>query len=175
HGAQVGLINVAEEVHGAPVGLLSFVKQGQLHLELWSSDIMLTNVGVKLGGRHVYSTFVAGFDPTDRLQRFSLGAGLGVHIPLGTRFWVDVDAVGSSVQPLREPFTGDNLLAQARAMVGFQILPRLAVFAAPTYNVYLAFSPEDRRDMTRFTSRERPQDNGGSMQYWPGLQLGLRL
>ncbi|WNG26764.1 caspase family protein [Cystobacter fuscus] len=174
-GTQVGLINVADEVHGAPVGLLSFVKQGQLHLELWSSDIHLTNVGVKLGGRHVYSTFVGGFDPTDRLQRFSLGFGLGAHIPLGTRFWVDVDAVGSSVHLLREPFAGNNLLAQARAMVGFQILPRLAVFAAPTYNVYFAFLPEERRDMTRFTARERPLGNGGSMQYWPGIQLGLRI
>jgi hypothetical protein len=123
----------------------------------------------------VYSTFVAGFDPTDRLQRYSLGVGLGVHIPLGTRFWVDVDAVGSSVHLLREPFEGNNLLAQARAMVGFQILPRLAVFAAPTYNVYFAFSPEDRRDMTRFTARERPLGEGGSMQYWPGIQLGLRI
>ncbi|OJH35732.1 peptidase [Cystobacter ferrugineus] len=175
-GAQVGLINVAEEVHGAPVGLLSFVKQGQFHLELWSSDIHLTNVGVKLGGRHVYSTFVGGIDPTQRLQSFTLGFGLGVHIPLGTtRFWVDVDAVGHSVYLLRDPLEGNNLLAQARAMVGFQILPRLAVFAAPTYNVYFAFSPEERRDMTRFTPRELSLGGGGSMQYWPGIQLGLRI
>ncbi len=175
NGAQVGVINVAEEVRGVPLGLLSFEEKGQLHLELWSSDIQLTNVAVKFGGRYVYTTLVAGMGPDDRLDRFSYGLGLGVHIPLGSRLWMDLDAVGSMVHTMKDPFEGENLLAQARAMLGFQVARRFAVFAGPTYNTYFAFRPEDHRKLTTFPVRQRSFGRDNTMQYWPGVQLGLRL
>lgn len=174
-GTQVGLVNLAKEVHGVPVGMVSLVKEGQQHLEFWSSDIQLANVGLKLGGRHFYSTLVAGIGPDDRLQRFSLGLGFGGHIPLARRFWVDVDAVASTVHDRNEPFDSENLLAQARVMVGFQIFSRLAVFAGPTYNTYFAFSPEERRKVTTMKVTERPLGSDGTWQRWPGFQAGLRL
>ncbi|ADO68391.1 caspase family protein [Stigmatella aurantiaca] len=174
-GGQVGLLNVAKEVHGVPLGLLSFVKEGQRHVEFWSSDIQLTNVGVKLGSQYVYSTLVAGIGPDDRFQRFSLGLGVGVHLPLSSRFWVDVDTVASGVHSREEPFQGETLLAQARVMAGFQIFSHFAVFAGPTYNAYFAFSPEGPRSITTMKVSEHKLGSDGTVQHWPGLQLGLRI
>jgi len=174
-GTQVGLINVAEDIQGVPIGLLSFVQKGQLHLEVWSSDIQLLNAGVKLGSKHVYTTLQAGVGPDDRLQRFSLGLGFGGHIPLGTRFWLDLDAVGSNVHGFERPFNGGNLLVQGRAMLGFQLFSHLAVFVAPTYNAFFAFSPGQQRELTTFGSRVARVDDDVSVRYWPGAQAGLRF
>jgi hypothetical protein len=174
-GAQVGLINVAEEVRGVPLGLLTFEEKGQLHLELYSSDVQLTNAAIKFGGRYVYTTLLAGIGPDDRLDRYSLGLGFGIHLPLGSRLWLDVDMAGSSVHSTKQPFRGGNLLAQTRAMLGFQVTQRFAVFLGPTYNAYFAFSPEAQRKVSTLPVRERRLDASTTMQYWPGVQAGLRI
>jgi hypothetical protein len=76
---------------------------------------------------------------------------------------------------VRKPFHGENLLAQARAMFGFQIANRFAVFGGPTYNTYFAFSPEDHIKLTTLPVRQHNINAETTMQYWPGMQLGLRL
>jgi hypothetical protein len=174
-GAQVGLINVAEEVRGVPLGLLTFEEKGQLHLELWSSDIQLTNLAVKFGGKYVYTTLLAGMGPDDRLQRFSFGLGLGIHIPLGTRFWLDMDVAGSGVHAMKDPWRGNNLLAQGRVMVGFEVAQRFAVFAGPTYNAYFLIDTAERAKVTTMPVRQHLFGADNAMQYWPGVQLGVRL
>ncbi|MBN1204219.1 MAG: caspase family protein, partial [Myxococcaceae bacterium] len=174
-GAQVGLINVAEEVRGVPLGLLTFEEKGQLHLELWSSDIQLTNVAVKFGGRYVYTALLAGIGPDDRLDRYSVGLGVGVHVPLGSRLWLDMDVAGSKVHPTKHPFLGENLLAQTRAMLGFQVTQRFGVFAGPTYNAYFTFTSEALRKVTTLPVRQRSLDTNAAVQYWPGMQAGLRI
>ncbi|HYI00625.1 caspase family protein [Hyalangium sp.] len=174
-GAQVGVINVAEEVRGVPLGLLTFEEKGQRHLELYSSDIQLTNAAVKFGGRYVYTALLAGIGPDDRLDRYSLGLGFGVHLPLGPRLWLDLDAAGSTVHSVKQPFRGQNLLAQTRAMFGFQVAERFAVFAGPTYNAYFAFTPEDARKITTLPVRMHSFGTDNTVQYWPGVQLGLRI
>ncbi|KFE66172.1 caspase family protein [Hyalangium minutum] len=174
-GAQVGLLNVAEEVRGVPLGLLTFEEKGQRHLEVYSSDVQLTNLAVKFGGRYVYTALLAGIGPDDRLDRYSLGLGFGVHIPLMPRLWLDLDLAGSTVHAVKRPFRGENLLAQTRAMFGFQVAKHFAVFGGPTYNAYFAFNPEDARKVTTLPVRTHQFDEENSMQYWPGVQLGVRL
>jgi hypothetical protein len=174
-GAQVGLINVAEEVRGVPLGLLTFEEKGQRHLELYSSDVQLTNLAVKFGGRFVYTTLLAGIGPDDRLDRYSLGLGFGVHIPLGPRLWLDLDMAASMVHAVKQPFRGQNVLGQTRAMFGVQVAKHFAVFGGPTYNAYFAFSPEDLRKVTTLPVSLHYFDAENSVQYWPGMQLGVRL
>jgi hypothetical protein len=175
-GMQVGLVNVSEEVKGLPLGLLTFEKKGQFHVEAWSSDIQLTNLGVKFGGKYMYTTLLAGIGPDDRLQRFSLGLGLGLHLPVwGDRMWLDGDVVGSAMNHVRDPFGGSaNLLGQARLMLGVQLFERFALFGGPTYNVYFTWREEDRFELTTLPVRELATTKG-TMQYWPGVQLGVRI
>ncbi|QRK10665.1 caspase family protein [Archangium violaceum] len=176
-GVQFGLVNVSEEVKGVPFGLLSFEKKGQFHVEFYGSDIHLTNIGVKFGGKYVYTTLLGGIGPDDRMERFSLGLGLGVHLPLwGDRMWLDGDVAGSTMRRVRDPFGGsDNLLAQARLMLGVQLFERFALFGGPTYNVYFAFSEADRYKLTSLPVQEDRIDTSSSVQFWPGVQIGIRL
>ncbi|PTL84822.1 caspase family protein [Vitiosangium sp. GDMCC 1.1324] len=176
-GVQLGLVNIAEEVKGAPIGLLSFEKKGQFHVEFWSSDIQLVNFGVKFGGKYMYTTLLGGIGPDDRMQRFNLGLGLGLHMPLwGDRLWLDGDLAASTVHPVRDPFGGStNLLSQARVMLGVQLFDRFALFGGPTYNVYFAWSEAERYKLSTLPLREHRMSDTSTMQYWPGVQIGLRL
>jgi hypothetical protein len=176
-GVQLGLVNVSEEVRGVPLGLLSFEKKGQFHVEAWASDIQLTNLAVKFGGKYVYTTLLAGLGPDDRLQRYSLGLGLGVHLPLGERFWLDGDVAGSMVRRVSDPFASSaNVLTQGRLMLGFNLFERLAVFAGPTYNAFFAWRDEDRFTLSTLPVRqERLGMSTTTVQYWPGVQLGVRI
>ncbi|TSC24039.1 caspase family protein [Corallococcus sp. Z5C101001] len=177
HGMQLGLVNVSEEVHGAPVGLVTYEKKGQLHLEVFGSDVQLTNVALKFGGKFFYTTLLAGLGPDDRFERFSLGLGLGGHIPLGSRFWVDVDVASSQVLSTRKPFSGDtgNLLGQLRAMLGFQVMPRLAVFGGPTYNAWITWDEPRFAKLSTLSVRTHDINATTRVQHWPGFQLGVRL
>lgn len=175
-GAQLGLVNVSEEVKGIPVGLLSFEKKGQFHVELYGSDIQLTNLAVKFGGKYLYTALLSGIGPDDRLERFSLGLGLGLHLPLGERMWLDGDVAGSTVLRVRDPFGGSsNVLGQGRLMLGVQLFERFAFFGGPTYNVYFAGSEQDRYKLTTLPSREQWVNERTTVRYWPGVQLGIRM
>ncbi|WP_375769691.1 caspase family protein [Archangium gephyra] len=175
-GVQLGLVNVSEEVKGVPVGLLSFEKKGQFHVELYGSDIQLTNLAVKFGGKYLYTALLGGIGPDDRLERFSLGLGLGLHLPLGERMWLDGDVAGSTVLRVRDPFGGSsNVLGQGRLMLGVQLFERFAFFGGPTYNVYLAARDEERYRLTTLPAREQWVNEATSVRYWPGVQLGLRM
>jgi hypothetical protein len=175
-GAQLGLVNVSEEVKGIPVGLLSFEKKGQFHVELYGSDIQLTNLAVKFGGKYLYTALLSGIGPDDRLERFSLGLGLGLHLPLGERMWLDGDVAGSTMLRVRDPFGGSsNFLGQGRLMLGVQLFERFAFFGGPTYNVYVARRDEERYRLTTLPSREQWVNERTSVRYWPGVQLGIRM
>ena len=146
------------------------------HLETWASDIQLFNVGVKFGGKSTYTTLLAGIGPDERLQRYSLGLGLGGRMSMGQRFWLELDLAGSVVRLRGQPLLGGaNVLGQGRLMFGLQLFKCLAVFAGPTYNAYFSWSDEDRHAPTLLPVRLYQVDSDITLQHWPGVQLGLRI
>ncbi|MFP2964063.1 peptidase [Myxococcus sp. 1LA] len=152
------------------------LRRGSTHMEFWVSDIQISNMGVKLGGGPVYFTLMAGLEP-GRDARFSFAAGVGGHLTLARRLWVDLDVTGGAVQPVRNPLEGDggNVLGQARLMLGFQLMPRLAVFAGPTYNAWFSWGESDFDSITRLPFRENHPEPDQRLQHWPGIQVGLHI
>ncbi len=167
-GLQLGIINVGGEVDGESIGILSLVRNGQLHAEVWSSDVSLANVGVKVGSRRIYTLFTAGLRPNAKQERWSLGLGLGVHFPL-ERWFVDVDLVQHSLFKAGES-AGSGALSQLRAQVGFQLVERFAVFGGPTLNVSYSFERAGAPELSGM-----PAGAWGSTRVWPGFLLGVRI
>ncbi|WP_257463167.1 LA_2272 family surface repeat-containing protein [Archangium lipolyticum] len=175
-GLQLGLLNVAGEAEGAPIGLLSFVGNGQLHLQAWASDVTLTNVALKLGGKNIHTLFTVGVEPgrAGQQRRWSAGLGMGGHIPSG-RFFVDVDALAFA---LREgTFLGDSndLLAQLRVIGGWQLAPRLALFGGVTGNTLITFRGEALEGVDRFGLGRVYRSGDTSVRLWPGLVAGIQI
>ena len=92
-GFQFGLVNVAKHDDGESFALVNIIGNGIHDVSLFATDIMVTNIGVKLGGRHLYTNFIAGYQPGNELaagvekfsadtQRFATGVGVGWRFPV---------------------------------------------------------------------------------------------
>src|SRR5262249_24396479 len=143
HGAQLGFINIAESVEGAAIGFLSFIRNGTHTLEIYGSDLMPLNLGTKLGSRRAYDIFGFGIDPFHEEVRWSFGGGLGTRIPLWRSFFLDVDFMAHGMLPdIRTLYMQYyHVMAELRFLVGWQLLPRLGVFAGPTVHVSATDDP----------------------------------
>ncbi|MFP2905448.1 caspase family protein, partial [Pyxidicoccus sp. 3LFB2] len=169
-GVQLGLINIADDV-SVPIGILSIVRKGRLAFEATADDAFLLAVSIKYGSRTVYVLVTEGV----RLEGGSVNTrtlmGLGVHFPLGEaeRYYLDVDL---STQFIGVEGTG--ALSRLRAMVGWELKRRFAVFAGVTLNLYDPTSEEEDPDASLLPQWKLGRGRDAH-RVWPGLLLGVRI
>jgi hypothetical protein len=172
---QLGVVNVADE-SDVSIGLVSIVRRGQLHVDVWASDAALANIGIKTGSKYVYSVLGLGLMPAGDSTRLLGTYGLGGHIPLD-RFFVDIDAVGHNVSDGSDlfHFAGLNMLSQLRVTGGWQLLPQLALTLGPAVSVFVS----DREDGSRIPLYDAPIYHSRSgrtyVRIWPGFSAGVQL
>lgn len=174
HGVQLGVINIARDVD-VPIGLLSIVRDGQFHVNVWTSEASLLNVGLKTGSRTIYDVIAFGLQPTGGSTRLLAGLGIGGHVPFAPLF-LDIDATGYNVYSSPEWFNQDklNLLSKVSFTGGWQVNDNLAVVAGPTVNVWVS----DQEDGSSEPLYDAPlyQHNGHTyVRIWPGFTVGLQL
>nr|WP_164009170.1 caspase family protein [Pyxidicoccus trucidator] len=169
-GVQLGLINIADDV-SVPIGILSIVRKGRLAFEATSDDALPLAVSIKYGSRTVYVLVTEGVRIENRSVRTLTLMGLGVHFPLAEaeRYYLDVD--------LSTQFIGGDgagSLSRLRAMVGWELKRRFAVFAGVSLNLYEPSDEGEELDPSLL-----PQWNLGrgpdATQVWPGLLFGVRI
>jgi hypothetical protein len=173
NGLQLGVVNVADSVAGASVGVVSLVRDGYHRLAFWSSDLSPTNIGFKLGSRHVYTLLGFGVSETDDHKALMHAqAGLGVHVSLGDRLFLDIDGITSSFGTSAD-WSQDGAFSSLRAVVGWQIFRHLAVTVGPTFNVHVVETGERRPGLgwlERTTS-----DGDTTVRFFPGFVAGLQI
>jgi hypothetical protein len=177
HGLQLGVINLADSVDGASIGLLNLVGDGYHSLALWSSDLLPTNIGVKLGSRHVYTMFGFGVgQANDEKALYGSSFGLGVHTNnFAERFFADIDVVGTHFMRSGDWSFNNQAMGSFRAVVGYQLFQHLAITAGPTYNVYVRRT--DGADHTPGLGWLESTNVDGNYQVrrFPGFLLGLQI
>ena len=190
-GTQIGVLNVSGRMSGVPIGLVSFVKENPLHFQLWSSDTEALNFGIRIGSRHMYSLLMIGIRPNvekwgsrsaryggdwDR-DRGSFGFGIGGHIPLHNRIFVNIDAL---IRPV--VYTEDwddwwryehNLLHKLRFAVGWEKQKWFSVFGGISLNV-LASDRLDTSDFDTVFDRVYRKDDV-TIRVWPGIFAGVQF
>ncbi|AEI66668.1 caspase family protein [Corallococcus macrosporus] len=173
-GLQLGLVNVSREMEsGVPVGLVSLVRDGQFHVEAFGNDFNYANTALKMGSRHFYTTLVVGMGTAQGARgpsHWSLGLGLGAHLPFTERFFLDVDAVSNTLYGWNMKFEGNRLVHQLRLVAGFQVARDLALIGGPTLNVMHDVNGEPVSNVSRLTRQA-----AGDVLLWPGVQVGLRI
>lgn len=90
-GTQIGLVNISEEVDGFPIGLVSVSESGGIHVAAWASTTTYATLGLRLATRHTYSMFTVGYH--DQAGNDVMGPGLivGTRVPVAPKFAVDFD------------------------------------------------------------------------------------
>ena len=177
--SQVGLLNISGRMSGIPIGLISFVKDNPLHLQLWGSDTEVANLGVRLGSRHVYSLLMVGSYPHGDLGRWSSGFGIGGHIPLGVRLFLNVDLITRGVAYTDESREGTwwydehTVLNKLRLAFGWERHKWFSVFGGVSLN----FLVSDRWNTSDFgygfEHVYRRDDT--TVRVWPGLFAGVQF
>ena len=177
--SQIGLLNVSGRMSGIPIGLISFVKNNPLHLQLWGSDTEVANLGIRLGSRHVYSLLMVGSYPHGDLGRWSSGFGIGGHIPLSKRLFLNVDFITRGVTYTDESeedtwwYDEHTVLNKLRLGFGWEQHKWFSVFGGVSFN----FLVSDRRDTSDFGygfDRVYRSDDT-TVRIWPGFFAGVQF
>ncbi len=188
-GAQIGVLNIADSVKGtqigvvnvarsspAPIGLLNLIRDGYWGLQAYTSDLAPANIGLKLGGRHVYTQL--GFGGVrgsgDELTLMVAQAAIGVHFRLlGDRLFLDAD-LGSVSMGTRKSWDQDGTLNNARLVVGYRLMQHLAITAGPTFNVHV--HKVDAPDRPGLGVLEQEFGSGQQrVRLFPGFVAGLQI
>ncbi|XXF78620.1 hypothetical protein P2318_02360 [Myxococcaceae bacterium GXIMD 01537] len=176
-GLQLGLVNVAAHSEGEAVGLLSFIGNGLFNVQAWSSDLAVANVGLKLGGRHLYTLLTVGAQPgtTETRRRYLTGLGFGGHIPMD-RFFLDIELLGSNLHVNRILAEPSALVGQLRLIAGWQLAPRFAIIGGLTGNTLVSWKGDRWEELGVGRDLDWSHTHRDThVRVWPGALLGIQI
>ncbi len=141
-GLQLGVVNVAKS-SDVSLGLLNFIWNGRTHLDVWGDSWGFAHGGIRHGSRYLHNIYWGGVPAMGgEAATWTVGLGLGGHIPLGERAAIDLDLLAHAVNEGVWWSDRLNLLNQGRAVLVLNPLERLGVYAGPTYDVRIVDTPQ---------------------------------
>ncbi len=185
-GFQVGVVNVAERDDGESLAVLNLIGNGIHDVAVYGTDALLSNVGIKLGSRHLFTSFSFSFEPGDataagpvRLEsgsrRWGYGGGVGWRqaLKLGPLQYVDLEAVTSTLVPSLDNGNG-VMLNTARATLAIGIAAHVSVLVGAGANVVVGLDSRDFEG-TLAGWGATYHDGSTTVRLYPGFLLGLQL
>jgi hypothetical protein len=194
-GFNFGVINLASELNGEAFGVINLIGNGIHSVAVYATDSLLSNLELKLGSRHFYTSFQMAYHPGDGLaegperfqtssRRYAFGMGFGWRQPLaaGRLKYVEVEL---SQLAVRSKFTVNGwgfanedgnlpLLASLRVLAGIEITAGLSVIAGISGNTSIAWGGRDLDIGSGFL--QATQHSGKTtVREYPGLVLGLQI
>jgi hypothetical protein len=167
------LLNVADE--SRPLGLFNVIGNGYRRLGVYASDSAAVNVGLKLGGRTIYSLINVGYEQTNGNNKWLAGLGVGGHVPIDERLFVDIELLASHVNE-GELWTDKlNTLSSLRVIGGYELGGALSVFAGPTLNVLATRVGHGEGFGLISGFRLTAEDAATTVRLWPGLVAGFQI
>ena len=167
-GLQLGLVNYADDIDGAPIGLVNIVRKSKIGIKTLVNEVGLTSVELRTGGKHIYSNLSFGYRPRigSVANQYAFGLGLGGHIPINERFFVDIEGLSQS---LKEQFSGNhkfNMLNTLRLKGGWKATDIISLIGGASLNVQV--QAKDAAKLAPFSIFKND-----SVTIWPGLFIGL--
>jgi hypothetical protein len=187
-GVQLGVVNVTERGEGESLALVNLVKDGFHALALYTSDTMLTNLGLKLGDRHLYTALLVAFHPGDDTspampqfgrgsRRIGFGVGAGWHQPLalGRIEALEIELAGMGLRArLDESWRDIPVLWSLRVGVVVRLSERVGLLAGGAANVAVATRERDA-DVGLGVAEAVFRSGSATTRVYPGLFVGLQL
>jgi hypothetical protein len=201
-GAQLGLVNVAREASGFQLGvvnlaahqdaeslaLLNLIGDGIHELALYATDTMISNLAVKLGGRHLYTALVAAYHPGDdlaagptrfsrRSRRFGVGLGVGWRRPLdrGRLEAIELEAIGTALRShLTDGWRDPPFVGSLRAGIAVRLSSSFALLAGLSANVAVGTGGDDA-DVGLGLAEISATTGQATIRIYPGLFVGVQI
>jgi hypothetical protein len=186
-GLQFGVVNVATEDDGESFAIFNLVGNGIHDVAAYATDAMATNLAVKLGGRHLFTSLGAAYQPgtevpagTDTFSRSTArwGAALGIGWRLGVTAGrlegLEVEANGMSVYRAWGVSGHPPMLDALRVTALVRLAPHFALLAGVSGNVAVAQRGTDL-DLSLGGPEKVVHDGATTVRIYPGLLLGLQI
>ncbi len=166
-GVQVGLLNVAKTMDGPSFGLLNLVGDGMHHVDVWTSESAVANVGLKLGSDWMYTMAGVGYVSPGG-PWWTAGGGLGFQIP--TRpVWVQGDFSGWGV--VEQGVLLPGVHGMARVQAGLRLAEHFSPFVGASFNTWSG----NGQTWPAFLNWPVGLARGRKLASWPGLHAGLQF
>lgn len=179
-GKQIGFINIADSTDTTPIGLLSFVGNGNGYkrLELAVDENQTAIFTFKTGVRKFYNVLVLHYNFTRTQEIFGLGYGIGRAYKLGKSWMMNTDLT-TNILVEYDDFS-PNVASMWKLDVGFE--KQIARNATVTFGPSIKYLEIDEyNSSSRIT---RPFNGIPSYKnifsttnstLWIGFQMGLRI
>jgi hypothetical protein len=171
-GVQIGLINISDTLKGAAIGLVSVSSDGVFDVALWTSDFLMFNGGIRVGTKSVYNIYAYGVSPFLTELPFGFGIGIGGHIPVKKKAFIEIDGMAWSMHRSYVSFDEINMINQLRVMGGYRFNKYFSVFAGPTFNVSVQ-SNRYEPFLDNYFYESVSENN--TVRLAPGFVAGVRL
>jgi hypothetical protein len=187
-GFQLGLVNFAIRNAGESFALLNINGDGVHELAVFASDILWSNIALKLGARHLYTDLVAGYQPGDALEngmihflrgsrRFGLGIGVGWRAPLalGRIETVEIEASAMNLRSaLNAGWSVNPVMSSLRDQIAVRLFRHLTLLAALAVNVAIGVDGRDANvGLGLLESVSRSGDT--TLRLFPGFTVGVQI
>ena len=180
-GTQIGFFNVAESFEsGAPIGFLSFVKDGYNHLEAWGSEAFHANLSAKLGVESFYNIFSVGKQLGTHNNLWGIGYGFGSFLSLDDKWGANVDLMAYDVNKGHNINDQFSLLNTLKLNANYKI-GDFEIFAGPSLNVLAVDiggkdfeSSEPIHELIGPSPLKEKTHNGTLFKGWVGANIGIR-
>jgi hypothetical protein len=181
-GAQVGIINATDSIHGVPIGLISFVLKGYHKIEVSADEIFYTNLSFRTGIRQFYNILTAGAKPNtfdDKETYWTFGYGIGTAPRLSRTLSLNVDLTANQVV-YGQSIEAINMINKLYLGLDFQFVKNLGVTFGVTLNGYITDTTYDKypplfSDYTPHIISDKTYSNDINMKMWWGGKIGLRF
>ena len=186
-GFQFGVVNVATHDDGESFALINVIGNGIHDVALFATDAMLTNLAFKLGGRHLFTSLGASYQPGDTLPagsatisggtaRWGADFGIGWRFPVvaGRLEALELEADGMNVYRAWSANGTPQMLDSLRLTANVRLAPHVALIAGLCGNVVVGEEHKDL-DLSLGGPQQVVHDGGTTVRIYPGFLAGLQL
>ncbi|SFB37844.1 peptidase associated/transthyretin-like domain-containing protein [Algoriphagus aquimarinus] len=169
NGFQFGLINIAEESDYS-LGLLNFIKNGEMSLSASIDESSFTHLNFRSGGRKMYGILGVAYNLRNIDTPIGLEAGLGIHLIPYSKFSLDTEFVSLSASDFQEI---SNHLQSFRLLPGYRFGNHLRIFGGPSLN--FAFLDPGQEDFTNGWNILNRTTSNGIYRSFGGVIGGIQV
>lgn len=176
-GKQWGLINISDSLDGFGIGFFNYSRQGLHQWELSANEWTYANVAYRTGTRQFYNIFSLEARPTEE-GGLGYGYGAGTSIPIGSRWFFNMDATVSQIHTFEDPWRM-RLRSSFFPHVEVQFAKKFGMAFGPTANLLTVRNSSELNtdavyDWAPYEIKRTTHKSLG-LQAWVGAKLAFRF
>ncbi len=185
-GFQLGVVNIAAHDDGESLALLNLIGNGIHEAAVYATDVLATNVALKLGGKHLYTTLSIGYQPGDDLpagpahftrgtRRWGFAPGLGWRFPVdrGRLAYLELQAEQVQIQQSWRSSDNPPFVSSLRLQAAVRLFRDLVLLGGAGASVAVGIDGQDA-DLG-FGPESVSHSGGTTVRIYPSLLLGLQI